>query len=67
MELVALYFQHLLDSTQSHSVGDLAIYAIQWVHNFAGLPSPVDILIIHDISKATKKMNGLAWLTENKL
>ena len=55
---VALYLQHLLDSTQSHSVVDSAIYAIHWAHNLAGLPSPVDIPIIHDISKAAKKMNG---------
>ena len=53
----ALYLQYLLDSTQSHSVVDSAIYAIQWVHNLADLPSPVDIPIIHDISKAAKKMN----------
>ena len=58
-EHVALYLQHLLDSTQSHCVVDSAIYAIQWAHNSAGLPSPVDIAIIHDISKAAKKMNGV--------
>ena len=57
-EHVALYLQHLLDSMQSHSVVDSAIYAIQWAHNLAGLPSPVDIPNIHDISKAAKKMNG---------
>ena len=49
-EHVALYLQHLLDCTQSHSVVDWAIYAIQSAHNLAGLPSPVDIPIIHDIS-----------------
>ena len=53
-----MYLQHSLDSTQSHSVVDSAVYAIQWVHSLAGLPSPVDIPIIHDISKAAKKMNG---------
>ena len=58
-EHVALYLQHLLDSTQSYSVVDSAIYAIQWAHNLAGLPSPVDAPIIHDISKAAKKMNGV--------
>ena len=57
-EHVALYLQHLLDSTQSYSVVDSAIYAIQWAHNLAGLPSPVDAPIIRDISKAAKKMNG---------
>ena len=29
-EHVALFLQHLLDSTQSHSFVDSAIYAIQW-------------------------------------
>ena len=53
-----LYLQHLLDSTQSYSVVNSAIYALQWVHNLAGLPSPVDASIIRDISKAAKKMNG---------
>lgn len=57
-EHVALYLQHLLDSTQSYSVVDSAIYALQWAHNLAGLPSPVDASIIRDISKAAKKMNG---------
>ena len=57
-EHVVLYLQHLLDSTQSHPVVDSSIYAIQWAYNLAALPSPVDIPIIHDISKAAKKMNG---------
>ncbi|XP_068690233.1 integrase/recombinase xerD homolog [Montipora foliosa] len=57
-EHVALYLQHLLDSTQSYSVVDSAIYAIQWAHNLAGFPSPVDAPIIRDIRKAAKKMNG---------
>ena len=65
-EHVALYLQYLLDSTQSHSVVDSAIYAIQWVHNLADLPSPIDIPIIHDISKAAKKINRarVVFLTE---
>ena len=37
---------------------DSAVYAIQWAYSLSGLPSPVDIPIIHDISKAAKKMNG---------
>ena len=53
-----MYLQHLLDSTQSYSVVDSAIYALQWAHNLAGLPSPVHVSIIRDISKAAKKMNG---------
>ena len=41
-----------------HSVVDSAVYAIQWTYSLSGLPFPVDIPIIHDISKAAKKMNG---------
>ena len=57
-EHAASYLQHLLDSTQSHPFVDSAVYAIQWAYSLSGLPSPVDIPIIHDISKAAKKMNG---------
>ena len=32
--------------------------SVIWAHNLASLPSPVDIPIIRDISKAAKKMNG---------
>lgn len=48
-----------LDSIQSHSVVDTAIYAIQWAHNLAGFPSPIDDPIIHNNSKAAKKTNGV--------
>ena len=41
-EHVALYLQHLLDITQSHSVVHSAIFGIQWAHHLAGLPSPTD-------------------------
>ena len=51
MEHVALYLQH------PYSIMDSAIYALQWAHNLARLPSPIDASIIRDISKAAKKMN----------
>ena len=41
-EHVALYLQHLLDTTHSHSAVDSAIFGIQWAHHLAGLPSPTD-------------------------
>jgi len=40
-EHVALYLQHVLDTTNSHSAVNSAIYGIQWAHNLAGIPSPV--------------------------
>ncbi|XP_068716373.1 uncharacterized protein [Montipora foliosa] len=35
-EHVALYLQHLIDTTHSQSAVDSAIYAIQWAHAMAG-------------------------------
>ena len=52
-EHVALHFQHVLDTTKSHSAVDSAIYGIQWAHNLAGIPSPTNSPIVHAISKAS--------------
>ncbi|XP_067039577.1 uncharacterized protein [Acropora muricata] len=41
-EHVALYLQHVLDTTKSHSSMDSAIYGIQWAHNLADVPSPTN-------------------------
>ena len=53
-----LYLQHLLDSTHSHSAVYSAIYGIQWAHHLAGIPSPTDSPIIHDVSRAAKRLIG---------
>ena len=37
-EHVALYLQHLMDTTRSHTAVDSAIYAIQWADGLAGSP-----------------------------
>ena len=55
---MALYLQHVLDTTQSPSAVDSAIYGIQWAHNLAGIPSPTDSPIAHSISRAAKKLIG---------
>lgn len=57
-EHVALYLQHLIDTTHSHSAVDSAIYAIQWAHNMAGIPSPTNSPIIHAIREAAKRLVG---------
>ena len=49
-EHVALYLQHVLDTTKSHSSVDSAIYGIQWAHNLADIPSPTNSPIVHAIS-----------------
>ena len=57
-EHVALYLQHVLDTTKSHSAVDSAIYRIQWAHNLAGIPSPTNSPIVHAISRASKRIFG---------
>ena len=54
IERVALYLQHLIDTTHSQSAVDSAIYANQWVHTMAGIPSPTNSPIIHAIKEAAK-------------
>ena len=57
-EFVALYLQYLLDTTfSSHSV-DMAVYAIQWAHSLAGLPSPTESPIVQTVKEAAKRING---------
>ena len=57
-EHVALYLQHLIDTTHSQSAVDSAIYAIQWAHAMAGIPSPTNSPIIHAIRDAAKRLVG---------
>ena len=40
-----------------HTV-DSAIYGIHWGHNLAGIPSLTDSPIIHDVSRAAKRLIG---------
>ena len=57
-EHVALYIQHLMDTTRSHTAVDSAIYAIQWVHGLAGIPSPTDSPIIIEADYQKVKRNS---------
>ena len=59
-EHVALYLQHLIDTTHSQSAVDSAIYAIQWAHTMAGIPSPTNSLIIPAIREAAKRLACVA-------
>ena len=65
-EHVALYLQHLLDTTHSPSAVDFAIYGIQWAHNLAGTPSPTDSPIIHDVSRAAKRLMGTRLINKKE-
>ena len=64
---MALYLQHVPDTTQSPSAVDSAIYGIQWAHNLAGIPSPTDSPIVHSISKAAKKLIGTRLVNKKEL
>ena len=57
-EHVALYLQYLMDTIQSHSSVDMAIYVIQWALSLAGLQSPTDSPNIHAVREAAKRLNG---------
>ena len=55
---MALYLQHVLDTTKSHPSIDSAIYDIHWAHNLADVPSPTSSPIVHTISRASKRIMG---------
>jgi site-specific recombinase XerD len=55
---VALYLQHLLESTKSHQSVDAAFYAIKWAHNLSGLPSPTENTVVKLVVEGAKRSIG---------
>lgn len=55
---VALYLQHLLESTSSCSSVDVAFYRLKWVHETAGLVSPTDSSLVAAVREASKRILG---------
>ena len=55
---VALYLQHLLQSTSSCSSVDAAFYGLKWVHESAGLVSPTDSSLVAAAREASKRILG---------
>ena len=55
---VALYLQHLLESTSSCSSVDAAFYGLKWVHETARLVSPTDNLLVAAVREASKRILG---------
>ena len=39
---LALYLQHIGNSTGSRASVEEAVYALSWIHKAAGLPSPIN-------------------------
>ena len=55
---VAVYLQHVLESTRSCSSVDTAFYAIKWAHEIAGMASPTDNQLVSRVREAAKKILG---------
>ena len=55
---VAVYLQHVLESTNSSSSVDTAFYAIKWAHEIAGVASPTDNQVVSRVREAAKRILG---------
>ena len=64
-ENLALYPQHLLDTTLSHSAVNSAIFGIKWAHNLARMPCSTDSPIIHDVTKEAKRLIRTRLINKN--
>ena len=58
-EHIALYLQHLMVTTRSHTAVDSAIYSIQWVRGQAGIPSQTDSPITHWLRQTAKRLSRI--------
>ena len=55
---VAVYLQHVLESTKSYSSVDSAFYAIKWAHEIAGMASPTDNQVVSRVREAAMRILG---------
>ena len=55
---VALYLQHLIESTSSCSSVDATFYGLKWVHETARLVSPTDSSLVVAFREASKRILG---------
>ena len=51
---VAVYLQHVLESTRSCSSVDTAFYAIKWADKIAGRSSPTDKQLVSRVLEAAR-------------
>ena len=56
---VAVYLQHVLESTRSRSSVDSAFYSIKWAHESAGLGSPTDNTLVIRVREAANRILGV--------
>lgn len=55
---IAVYLQHVLESTRSSSSVDTAFYSIKWAHESTGLMSPTDNPLVSRVRDAAKRILG---------
>ena len=55
---MALYLQHILESTSPCSSVDVAFYGLKWVHETAGLVSPTDSSLVAAVREVSKRIFG---------
>ena len=63
---VAIYLQHVLESTNSSSSVDTAFYAIKWAHEIVGVASPTDNQVLSRVREAAKRILGAAKLNRKE-
>ena len=63
---VALYLQHILDTTCSHHSVDAAFYALKWAHNMAGIPSPTDNSVVNFVREGAKRILGTSKINRKE-
>ena len=63
---VAIYLQHVLESTNSSSSVDTAFYAIKWAHEITGMASPTDNQVVSRVREAAKRILGAGRLNRKE-
>lgn len=55
---VALYITYLLDSGDSYSTVNTAIYSIKWMHEISGYPDPTDNSFVKSLQESAKRLTS---------
>ena len=63
---VALYLQHMIETTKSYHAVDAAYYAINWAHNLAGLASCSENAVVKSVREGAKRLLGTAQVNRKE-
>ena len=55
---VALYLQHLIETSEAKTAVDDAVNALAWVHELAGLPSPTSHPTVRTMQESAHRIKG---------